>query len=790
MPGKPSDEEYATISDEAEDLDARGQNEEAMRVLQTGLERAFVANDEPFMHFFGSELARMRGDNEKALDLAQLGYRMRSDGHLFARAVAAALVSMKHYQEALEWCDRALATRSRDYPTLYLRGLALMGLEQFQDALDWFGRALAQRPGSYSALIECGIAAARTGHVSKALEWFDSALELQPEGHRALIERGVLLAETGKRQEALDWYNKALAVRPDDERALRMRGMALTGLGRHKEALECYERAQIVRPDNHRTVLDRGVVLGALGRYAEALECCEQVLEARPTDYRALCERGVILSKLRRHEEAIEWLDKALEVRPDSYRPLLKRGGALLELARYQEALASFDRALALRPNRYRVLLSRGSALAGLGRFEEALKSFDRALLLRPRAYRGLILRALALVDMGYHEEALDWLDRAIAVRPDSYIGHLNRGIVLSKVKRYDEAIAAFEGALEVRPDGYRAMSGRGVALAAQGLNTEAVQWFDKALAIARDDAEILMQRAVAAGLIGDSHDAIETVRAHLKQNPDDYKARAWLIRLAPPEDAPQLIEELARWLERRESDTATAARDGLRQKRKMETYRAMIARSAKRIDQHLFEARKAVRLLKKARRGNAKETFGALDAHLDRIRQTVHEFRGYCLKERATLKPANIGILIADLIERYRAAAHGIDLSPFVVDRLPDCPIDAAQLDPALGELIDNAIQFTPEGGRVQVSAEMLDTPASPRLRITIDDTGPGVPQAEKERIFKPLVSSRPGHTGLGLAVVRRFVENHGGTVAETGQPGAGARFEVELPAWPREEP
>ena len=58
-----------------------------------------------------------------------------------------------------------------------------------------------------------------------------------------------------------------------------------------------------------------------------------------------------------------------------------------------------------------------------------------------------------------------------------------------------------------------------------------------------------------------------------------------------------------------------------------------------------------------------------------------------------------------------------------------------------------------------------------------------------DKEAVFRPFVSRRPGGTGLGLAIVRQIVENHKGTIRETGKVGEGARFEIELPALPDEE-
>jgi signal transduction histidine kinase len=73
--------------------------------------------------------------------------------------------------------------------------------------------------------------------------------------------------------------------------------------------------------------------------------------------------------------------------------------------------------------------------------------------------------------------------------------------------------------------------------------------------------------------------------------------------------------------------------------------------------------------------------------------------------------------------------------------------------------------------------------------LQITVEDRGPGVPYGDKRRIFEPFVSTQPGGTGLGLAIVAQIVNNHRGTVRETGIPGSGARFVIDLPAQTSQE-
>jgi len=74
---------------------------------------------------------------------------------------------------------------------------------------------------------------------------------------------------------------------------------------------------------------------------------------------------------------------------------------------------------------------------------------------------------------------------------------------------------------------------------------------------------------------------------------------------------------------------------------------------------------------------------------------------------------------------------------------------------------------------------------PDRKRVAILADDNGPGVPEAERQRVFDPYVTFRPGGTGLGLAIVRKTHNDHGGDVSagEAPAPLGGARFVVELP-------
>jgi signal transduction histidine kinase len=112
----------------------------------------------------------------------------------------------------------------------------------------------------------------------------------------------------------------------------------------------------------------------------------------------------------------------------------------------------------------------------------------------------------------------------------------------------------------------------------------------------------------------------------------------------------------------------------------------------------------------------------------------------------------------------------------------------DDVRLRQVLGNLIGNAIAYTPEGTRITVAVRCEgDT-----VITTVEDEGPGIPEDQLERVFRRFERlgtedpSRPG-TGLGLYIVRAIIEAHGGSVrAEAGSEGRGARFVIELPAAP----
>ena len=131
------------------------------------------------------------------------------------------------------------------------------------------------------------------------------------------------------------------------------------------------------------------------------------------------------------------------------------------------------------------------------------------------------------------------------------------------------------------------------------------------------------------------------------------------------------------------------------------------------------------------------------------------------------------------------RAARRGLTLTQDVDDRLGDFRGDERKIKQVLLNLLSNAIKFTPEGGKVQVRAELKGEV----VEIAVADTGVGIAPEDQEMVFEEFrqagtdVAKKHEGTGLGLALARRFVELHGGNLWLESEVGVGSTFTFELP-------
>jgi two-component system phosphate regulon sensor histidine kinase PhoR len=117
------------------------------------------------------------------------------------------------------------------------------------------------------------------------------------------------------------------------------------------------------------------------------------------------------------------------------------------------------------------------------------------------------------------------------------------------------------------------------------------------------------------------------------------------------------------------------------------------------------------------------------------------------------------------------------------VDESLPDVLVDSQRMQQVLGNLVHNAIKFTPEGGTITISARE----EAGAVIARVDDTGVGIPPADLNRIFERFYKAdrarSGGGTGLGLAIARHLVEAHGGRIWPKSKEGKGSSFFFTLP-------
>jgi len=137
----------------------------------------------------------------------------------------------------------------------------------------------------------------------------------------------------------------------------------------------------------------------------------------------------------------------------------------------------------------------------------------------------------------------------------------------------------------------------------------------------------------------------------------------------------------------------------------------------------------------------------------------------------------------VVDEAAAQLAERPAVKLEVSGVDGLAQVDGDPGQLRQVLVNLLDNAFHAAGEGGTVRVVGAARDG----AVTLAVEDSGPGVDPAVRARLFEPLVTTKQKGIGLGLALVKRIVERHGGTVGYEAPAGGGARFVVRLPAPPR---
>jgi len=178
-----------------------------------------------------------------------------------------------------------------------------------------------------------------------------------------------------------------------------------------------------------------------------------------------------------------------------------------------------------------------------------------------------------------------------------------------------------------------------------------------------------------------------------------------------------------------------------------------------------------------------------SIESEADRLNRLVANLLDMSRIESGALKPEKewypIDELIHDVLGRMQPVLEGRTIHTDLPDDLPPVKLDYLQIDQVLTNLIENALRYTPAGSPIEIGVQAIGD----RMIISIADHGPGIPAADRERVFDKFYrvmetqTARTIGSGLGLAVSRGLVEAHGGRIWVENRKGGGAIFRFTLP-------
>jgi signal transduction histidine kinase len=176
-----------------------------------------------------------------------------------------------------------------------------------------------------------------------------------------------------------------------------------------------------------------------------------------------------------------------------------------------------------------------------------------------------------------------------------------------------------------------------------------------------------------------------------------------------------------------------------------------------------------------------SREMLEVIREEAERLGRVVGEFLEYARAESTRREAVDLGELALKVARAAAAAGIGLEITVDAPAGAPAASADPEQVRRVFENLVRNAWEATGSGGTLRV---VVEAGRPGQVQVRFEDNGPGIEDEEISRVFEPFHSTRAEGTGLGLALVHRVVDAHGGTVELEGRPGRGAAFTIRLPA------
>lgn len=173
----------------------------------------------------------------------------------------------------------------------------------------------------------------------------------------------------------------------------------------------------------------------------------------------------------------------------------------------------------------------------------------------------------------------------------------------------------------------------------------------------------------------------------------------------------------------------------------------------------------------------------------MDHLNKIVQQILQFARNADPTLQPTKINSVIEDLalLVRHKLSNQKIEFTLELAPELPEIPADSAQLSQALLNLVLNAVEAMPDGGRLKLKTSLHLSSKREQIQIEVSDSGRGLTPEQQKLAFRNLLNStHKGGTGLGLAIVGKIIQSHQGEITAQSRPGAGTTIRIRLPIQP----
>jgi two-component system nitrogen regulation sensor histidine kinase NtrY len=237
-----------------------------------------------------------------------------------------------------------------------------------------------------------------------------------------------------------------------------------------------------------------------------------------------------------------------------------------------------------------------------------------------------------------------------------------------------------------------------------------------------------------------------------------------------------------------RMAEELAASRERALQAERVAAWREMARRLAHELKNPIFPIQLSIETLRRVAEDDSggrrladlfRESSPTILDELRALRRIIDEFSQFARMPPPRPMPLNVNEIVEQALRLYMPGAGGVEVRTELAADLPPVAGDRDLLARALGNLVSNALDALEGAGRLTLRTARH----AGGVRIDVEDTGPGLSDDQRTRLFTPYYTTKRGGTGLGLAIVQGIVSDHGGRVEVASAPGQGTAFTLFLP-------